>query len=140
MADVVDAHLLAMDRAPGIGFGRYIISATTPFTRDDLVALRTDAPAVVRRRFADQEAEYARRGWRMFPGIDRVYVNAHARAELRLGAALRLPPGAGRARGRRRPTQPARRGGRRQGLPRRIHRPVHHSVAPIALNRPLISC
>ena len=78
----MDAHLLAMDRAPAIGFGRYIISATTPFTRDDLVALRTDAPAVVRRRFPDQEAEYARRGWRMFPGIDRVYVNARARAEL----------------------------------------------------------
>jgi nucleoside-diphosphate-sugar epimerase len=33
--DVVDAHLLAIERAPRIGFGRYIISATTPFTPDD---------------------------------------------------------------------------------------------------------
>ena len=29
--DVVDAHLIAAERAPSIGFGRYIISATTPF-------------------------------------------------------------------------------------------------------------
>ena len=82
LEDVVDAHLLAIERAPAIGFGRYIISATTPFTRDDLQALRTDAPAVVARRVPGFEAEYARRGWRMFPGIERVYVNAHAREEL----------------------------------------------------------
>ena len=82
IADVVDAHLLAMDRAAAIGFGRYIVSATTPFTRADLPALRAGAPAVVRSLFPDQEAEYARRGWRMFPHIDRVYVNERARAEL----------------------------------------------------------
>jgi UDP-glucose 4-epimerase len=80
--DVVDAHLLALARASEIGFGKYIISATTPFTRGDLAALRDDAPAVVRRLFPDQEAEYARRGWRMFPAIGRVYVNARARADL----------------------------------------------------------
>ena len=36
LQDVVDAHRLALDRAGAIGFGRYIVSATTPFTRDDL--------------------------------------------------------------------------------------------------------
>ncbi len=82
IADVVDAHLLALDRAPAIGFGRYIVSATTPVTPADLPALRADAPAVVRRLFPDAEAEYARRGWRMFGHIDRVYVNERARAEL----------------------------------------------------------
>jgi UDP-glucose 4-epimerase len=80
--DVVTAHTLALSRAPAIGFGRYIISATTPFAPGDLAALREDAPGVVRRLFPDQEAEYARRGWRMFPHIDRVYVNARARSEL----------------------------------------------------------
>lgn len=80
--DVVDAHLLAIERAPAIGFGRYIISATTPFTRDDLQQLREDAPAVVARHAPGYEAEYARRGWRMFPGIERVYVNERARTEL----------------------------------------------------------
>jgi UDP-glucose 4-epimerase len=80
--DVVSAHRLALDRAAAIGFGRYIISATTPFGRDDLAELRTDAPAVVRRLFGDYEALYAERGWRMFPSIERVYVNERARGEL----------------------------------------------------------
>ncbi|HZF53552.1 MAG TPA: NAD(P)-dependent oxidoreductase [Polyangiaceae bacterium] len=80
--DVVDAHLLAVERAPQIGFGRYILSATTPFEPDDLAELRTDAPAVVRRRMPEYEDEYARRGWRMFPQIERVYVNERARREL----------------------------------------------------------
>jgi hypothetical protein len=51
-------------------------------TKDDLAELRADAPAVVRRRFPDYEAVYAERGWKMLPSIDRVYVNARARAEL----------------------------------------------------------
>ncbi|MGY6318096.1 hypothetical protein, partial [Proteus mirabilis] len=47
--DVVEAHLLAARRAPRIGFGCYIVSATSPFTRDDLPMLRESAPAVLRR-------------------------------------------------------------------------------------------
>ncbi len=82
IADVVDAHLLALARAPEIGFARYVISATTPFTPEDLPELRADAPAVVRRRVPGYAAEYARRGWVMFPSIDRVYVNERARREL----------------------------------------------------------
>jgi nucleoside-diphosphate-sugar epimerase len=80
--DVVSAHLLALERAPRIGFSKYIVSATTPFRRDDTASLAEDAPSVVRRIFPDQEAEYARRGWTMFPRLDRVYVNDRARAEL----------------------------------------------------------
>jgi UDP-glucose 4-epimerase len=80
--DVVSAHLLALERAPALGFAKYVISATTPFTRDDLTELRTDAPAVVARRVPAYAEEYARRGWRMFPEIERVYVNGRAREEL----------------------------------------------------------
>ena len=80
--DVVEAHLLAMARAPALGFAKYIVSATTPFTSADLAGLREDAPRIVGRLFPDQKAEYARRGWTMFPQLDRVYVNARARAEL----------------------------------------------------------
>jgi UDP-glucose 4-epimerase len=80
--DVVQAHLLAIEKAPTIGFGRYIISATTPFGRDELAQLRLDAPAVLRRHVPEFEEEYRRRGWVMFPSIDRVYVNALARTEL----------------------------------------------------------
>ena len=77
--------------APAARLRRYVISATTPFTPDDLAGLRADAPAVVRRLVPEYEAEYARRGWRMAPSIDRVYVNERARTELGLAAALRLP-------------------------------------------------
>ena len=80
--DVVEAHLLAIKRAPAIGFGRYIISATTPLRREHLGELRTNAPHLVARMFPDYEDEYARRGWRMFPAIDRVYVNDRARQDL----------------------------------------------------------
>jgi UDP-glucose 4-epimerase len=80
--DVVKAHLLALVKVYAIGFGRYIVSATTPFTRGDLQELRTNAAAVVRRRVPRYEDVYVRRGWSMFPGIDRVYVNERARSEL----------------------------------------------------------
>jgi UDP-glucose 4-epimerase len=82
LEDVVSAHRCALERASDIGFGRYIVSAPTPFTRDDLAALRTDAPAVVRRRVPEYEAVYAARGWRMLPGIGRVYDSGRAQAEL----------------------------------------------------------
>lgn len=82
LEDVVSAHLLAIENAPLIGFGRYIVSATTPFTRDDLFDLRANARLVLKRRVPDYEAEYARRSWKMFPGIDRVYVNERARNDL----------------------------------------------------------
>ncbi len=82
LEDVVSAHRLALERAPAIGFGRYVVSATTPFTRGDLAELRADAPAVVRRLHPEYEAVYAERGWRMFPAIERVYVNERARADL----------------------------------------------------------
>jgi UDP-glucose 4-epimerase len=82
LEDVVDAHLLALEKAPALGFGRYIISATTPFQPEDLAELRVNAPAVVKRRVPGYEEEYARRGWKMLPSIERVYVNERARREL----------------------------------------------------------
>jgi nucleoside-diphosphate-sugar epimerase len=80
--DVVSAHLIAMERAPSAGFAKYIISATTPFSHDDVSELRRDAPSAVRRYMPDYESEYARRGWTMIPGINRIYVNDKACAEL----------------------------------------------------------
>lgn len=80
--DVVDAHLLAMEQAPAIGFDRFIISATTPFDQNDLADLSKDAPSVLKKRCPGYEAEYERRAWAMFPTIDRVYVNAKARVGL----------------------------------------------------------
>ncbi len=77
--DVVDAHLLALQRAPDIGFDRFIVSATTPFEPGDLGTLRGQAPTAVRRVAPDFESVFAARGWRMLEDIDRVYVNARAR-------------------------------------------------------------
>ncbi len=80
--DVVTAHLRALERAAEIGFGRYVISATTPFTPADLAGVRANLPAVMRRLVPEYEDVYAQRGWRMLPSIERVYVNARARAAL----------------------------------------------------------
>ena len=78
--DAAAAHLLAMESA--IGFGRYIVSATTPFSPEDLPALYSDARSVVARLFPDCGRLYAARGWTLFPRIDRVYVNRRARDKL----------------------------------------------------------
>jgi UDP-glucose 4-epimerase len=82
LEDVVSAHVLAAERAPALGFRKYVISATTPFVIEDLAELRADAPRAVRRRVAEYDAEYLRRGWTMVPSIDRVYISDRARREL----------------------------------------------------------
>jgi UDP-glucose 4-epimerase len=71
--DAAAGHLAALDRAPDIGFGTFILSAPTPFARDEVAALKTDAPAVIARRFPDAAELYARQGWQLPRTIDRVY-------------------------------------------------------------------
>jgi UDP-glucose 4-epimerase len=80
LEDVVGAHRAALEHAPP--FGRFIVSATTPFAPEDAQALRTDAAAVVRRRVPGAEAVLQARGWRLPDRLDRVYVNARAREQL----------------------------------------------------------
>jgi nucleoside-diphosphate-sugar epimerase len=80
--DAVGAHLLAARRARDIGFGKYIISATTPFVPGDLAMLRADAPPVIEGRFPACRTLYDRLGWRLPPDLDRVYVNERARLAL----------------------------------------------------------
>jgi nucleoside-diphosphate-sugar epimerase len=80
--DVVTAHLRALERAQALGFGRYIVSATTPFQPEDLAELGVDAPAVLARRVPQYTEVYAPFGWKMLPTLDRVYVNERARREL----------------------------------------------------------
>jgi nucleoside-diphosphate-sugar epimerase len=80
--DVVSAHLLAAKQAAALGFRKYIVSATTPFRSSDLAELRVNAPRVVSECIPEYEAEYERQQWKMFPSIDRVYVNERARMEL----------------------------------------------------------
>lgn len=82
LEDVVSAHLSAVQRAGGIGFGKYIISATSPFTPEDRARLRHDPAAVVRRHVPAFEEAYARLGWTLPADIGRVYVNDRARRDL----------------------------------------------------------
>jgi UDP-glucose 4-epimerase len=82
LEDVVSAHRCALERAPGLGFGRYIVSAATPFTPADCAQLRADAPSVVKRLVAQYELVYGERGWQMFDSIERVYDSTRAREDL----------------------------------------------------------
>ncbi len=82
LEDVVSAHLRAAERAGAIGFGKYIVSATSPFELGDRAELRRDPAAVVARHVPAFAAEYARRGWTLPRDIGRVYVNAAARRDL----------------------------------------------------------
>ena len=47
--DAAEAHLAALQRAPSIGFGTFVVSAPVPFVRSDAEALKRDAAGVVAR-------------------------------------------------------------------------------------------
>jgi nucleoside-diphosphate-sugar epimerase len=76
------AHLLAIEKAPALGFGKFIITRRRRFLREDARELGVDAAAVLRRRVPGYEAIYARIGWKMLATLDRVYDNERARTLL----------------------------------------------------------
>ncbi|MBZ9732325.1 NAD(P)-dependent oxidoreductase [Mesorhizobium sp. CA18] len=80
--DAAEAHVAALEKAPSLGFDIFIISAPTPFRRQDCAELIADAPTVVARYFPDCSRLYARKGWTMFSSIDRVYDPSRARERL----------------------------------------------------------
>jgi UDP-glucose 4-epimerase len=85
--DAAESHVVALERAPALGFAQFIISAPTPFRPEDCEELIIDAPSVVARYFPEYRAIYERRGWSMFQSIDRVY--SSKRAEEQLGFRCR---------------------------------------------------
>lgn len=82
LEDVVHAQLAAAEKAAVLGFGKYIITATSPFLPEDLSDLRTNAAQVVSKYYPDYQEVYKNADWEMFTEIDRVYVNEKARKEL----------------------------------------------------------
>ncbi|SHF28097.1 NAD-dependent epimerase/dehydratase family protein [Pedobacter caeni] len=82
LEDVVQAQLVAAEKAVVLGFGKYVITATSPFLPEDLSDLRTNAAQVVRKYYPDYQEVYRNSDWEMFAEIDRVYVNEKARREL----------------------------------------------------------
>ena len=71
--DAADAHVVALDRAPALGFEIFLLSAPTPFVPSDAQELKRAAAKVIERHFPDAPALYARRGWRLPTSIGRVY-------------------------------------------------------------------
>jgi UDP-glucose 4-epimerase len=71
--DAARAHVAALEKAPEIGFGTFIVSAPTPFSPDECVALKADAAKVIARHFPDATELYAKRGWVLPNSIGRVY-------------------------------------------------------------------
>jgi UDP-glucose 4-epimerase len=85
--DAAEAHVAALEKAPDLGFGTFIVSAPPPFSPEDCDELARDPAAVVARHFPEAPELYARAGWRLPERIDRVY--DPSRAERRLGFRAR---------------------------------------------------
>jgi UDP-glucose 4-epimerase len=71
--DCADAHIAALDKAPDIGFGVYIVSAPPPFSRDECAALKNDARSVIAKHYPDASTLYSERRWSLPNNIGRVY-------------------------------------------------------------------
>lgn len=71
--DCARAHLAALEAAPRIGWGLYVVSAPPPFAASDAARLKGDAAGLIAERFPDAPALYAARGWRLPESIGRVY-------------------------------------------------------------------
>lgn len=82
LSDIVEAHFCAANKAEQLGYGLYIISATSPFQKEDLVELNRDAPTVVEKYYPGYQEVFDQLGWSMFEKFDRVYDNTRARTEL----------------------------------------------------------
>ncbi|GLB34225.1 putative NAD dependent epimerase dehydratase family protein [Lyophyllum shimeji] len=86
IADVVSAHVCALEKAGKgeVRWGRYVVSAPTPFVRCEELMRRLDgdAPAVMREVCPEYEEVFGRRGWRFLPRLDRVYDSSKAVREL----------------------------------------------------------
>jgi UDP-glucose 4-epimerase len=82
LQDAVDAHVLAIKHAKKLGFEKFIISATSPFTKEDCNKLLSNAPEIIASYYPEHKKIYDARGWQFFPSVDRVYVNDKARKML----------------------------------------------------------
>ncbi|WP_422345924.1 NAD-dependent epimerase/dehydratase family protein [Parasphingorhabdus sp.] len=71
--DAVEAHIAALDGIVGMGFETFILSAPTPFVREDCKQLVEDAPSVIARYFPEAQALYEDKGWVLPDHIDRIY-------------------------------------------------------------------
>jgi nucleoside-diphosphate-sugar epimerase len=78
--DVAECHGLALGRCGAAA--TYVISATTPFIREDCEELFENAPSVIERRCPGLVQRMATNGWQPPRSIDRVYDCSLAQEEL----------------------------------------------------------
>ena len=71
--DAARAHLFALEVAADLGHEIFVVSAPTPFVREDCADLKRDAAAVIQRLFPDAADLYRARGWVLPSTIGRVY-------------------------------------------------------------------
>jgi UDP-glucose 4-epimerase len=82
LEDAAQAHVDALVAAPRLGFGRYILSAPTPFRPEDATALRSGPAAVIEERVPGTSAIWDRLGWALPADISRVYDSRAAQSAL----------------------------------------------------------
>ncbi|EMI22506.1 NAD-dependent epimerase/dehydratase [Rhodopirellula maiorica SM1] len=80
--DAAEAHVIALENIKGKGCKTYVISAPTPFNRDDCRSLVTDAASVIASYFPNVEDLYDKADWCLPRCIDRVYDSSLAQLEL----------------------------------------------------------
>ena len=80
--DIVTAVHQALERAPKLGFDRYIISAPTPFEEKDAHRVASDLPALLQEKAPEMAAAFQRAGWPLPQGLDRVYDSRKAQQAL----------------------------------------------------------
>lgn len=80
--DMARAHIAALEHAHEVKFGLYIVSAPTPFSREDVGLLKQDAATVISDKFPDAEKAYARIGWQLPRAISRVYDGSRIERDL----------------------------------------------------------
>lgn len=82
--DVADGCVAAMKKAPEIGWGRFVLSAPSPFPRDEatLERLKTNAADVFEELLPGASQILKSQGWEFLSCVDRVYDSARAQKEL----------------------------------------------------------
>jgi UDP-glucose 4-epimerase len=81
LRDAVVAHLLAL-RAEIAGYDVFNVSAESPFSKDQLIELRHNAPAAIVWHYPRAQSEFAARGWHLPQSVDRIYDIAKAQRVL----------------------------------------------------------
>lgn len=80
--DMATAHRTAMDRAPALGFDKFIITATSPFQPCDREALYTNPQPIIQSYFPNVDQVYDQVQFQLPRSIDRIYRNDYARKKL----------------------------------------------------------